>query len=388
MGNLGDAGGTATGGEPPLRPGDKSGGGSGSARAVVAGAAPRRLPLRRRKAVGGGASAPEPTSVPQARVAGASTAWDAGENPHPASGSAGGSTGALAPAAPAPAKVPRPAGRPIVETAVGLAGRLAQAASDAKYRSDLMRDLLTGRGTDLTGWTALPGGPLLVVVAEADPAAAGGDARAVRAGQEALALAWSTALAARAPEAAVAAYPREVVALLGAPDDGQSARLVAELAAVVHAECAGVIRSFTTGISRPAHSLDALPTAYEQARRAVAAGRRIHGPGAVADFDRLGVFRLLSLIPDPSELDRFAREALRSLAHPRDPEAADLRNTLQALLDTNLNVAETARRLYVHYNTLRYRITKLERLLGPFTQDPHLRLNLMIALQIVRMQGG
>ncbi|OPC79990.1 hypothetical protein B4N89_02620 [Embleya scabrispora] len=381
MGNLGDAGGTATGGEPQFRPGDKSG---GAGRATVAGAAPRRLPPRRRKVVGGGASAPEPDPFPRARVAGASTAWEAGNDPrsHPT---------VPAPAAPpdagGPGQTVRPGGRPLVDTAIGLAGRLAQAAADAKYRSDLMRDLLTGRGTDLTGWAALPTGPLLVVVAEADPPAAGRDPRAIRAGQEALARAWSGAVGARAPEAAVAAYPREVVTLLGAPADGQAARLVTELAAVVHADCGAAVRSFTTGVSRPAESLDALPVAYEQARRAVAAGRRIHGPGAVADFDQLGVFRLLSLIPDPGELDRFAREALRTLAHPRDPEAADLRNTLQALLDTNLNVAETARRLYVHYNTLRYRITKLERLLGPFTQDPHLRLNLMIALQIVRIQG-
>ncbi|MYW06008.1 helix-turn-helix domain-containing protein, partial [Streptomyces sp. SID3343] len=188
-------------------------------------------------------------------------------------------------------------------------------------------------------------------------------------------------------EAAVGAYPREVVTLLGVPADGHATRLVGELAARAHADCGGTIRSFTTGISSPADTLDAIPAAYEQARRAVVAGRRVHGPGAVADFDRLGVFRLLGLIPDPDEVDRFARETLRTLAHFDDLEAADLRNTLQVLLDTNLNVAETARRLYVHYNTLRYRITKLERLLGPFTRDPHLRLNLMIALQIVRMRG-
>jgi len=364
MGNLGNAGGT-TGGEPPFRPADITAGGVG--RAAVAGTAPRRLPPRRRKAVGGGASAPEPGHVPAARVAGASTAWDAGNEPRPAPASA--------------------VGWPLANAALGLAGRLAEAAADAKYRSDLLRDLLTGRGTDLTGWSPIPACPLLVVVVEADPPAASADARAVRAGQEALARAWSKAVGARAPGSAVGTYPREVVALLGAPADGQSARLVGELAAGAHADCGGSVRSFTTGVSRPVDGLDALPAAYDQARRAVAAGRRIHGPGAVADFDQLGVFRLLSLIPDPGELDRFAREALRTLAHPRDPEAADLRNTLQVLLDTNLNVAETARRLYVHYNTLRYRITKLERLLGRFTHDPHLRLNLMIALQIVRMQG-
>jgi purine catabolism regulator len=91
-------------------------------------------------------------------------------------------------------------------------------------------------------------------------------------------------------------------------------------------------------------------------------------------------------VTDVNELQAFVTETLKSLAEPT-PTAADLRATLDVLLETNLNVAETARRLHFHYNSLRYRIAKLERIVGPFTEDAHLRLSLTLALRVLEMHG-
>jgi purine catabolism regulator len=271
---------------------------------------------------------------------------------------------------------------------------LAVRAVEAKYSGDFLHDLVSGRPGSAEhavphaaslGWDV--DRPLVVLVAELDPCppAERPAAEVLRPAQERFAAAWTSVVHARDPRAAVAGFAAEVVALL--PGSGDVERAVDELVAAVSGDGGGGRRSFSCGVSRVVTDPGGLPAAYEQARKAVHVGRSLHGTGAVAHFDRLGVFRLLSLIPDSGELRDFMTETLGALADDRDPDAADLRRTLEVLLETNLNVAETARTLHFHYNTLRYRIGKLERLLGPFTRDPTLRLNLALALQVLRMRG-
>jgi purine catabolism regulator len=137
-------------------------------------------------------------------------------------------------------------------------------------------------------------------------------------------------------------------------------------------------------VSRVAAGLDDLPDCYGQARRAVEVGRRVSGDGSTTFFDQLGLHRLIALVPDPAELATFVRDVLGPLAE-RTPEAVDLRETLQVLLDTNFNVAEAARLQFFHYNTMRYRVGKLERLLGPLSSDPHLRLDVAVALRVLEI---
>lgn len=278
--------------------------------------------------------------------------------------------------------------------ALAITKQLAVAAVESKFRGDFLRDALTGGAgppaqviahcTQL-GWDV--NRPLAVLVAQLDepqlPVAS--PPMAGRTPQDRLTAAWQQVVRAHDAAAPVVGFSHEVVALIPATTQNV-AGVVAGLVAVVTGDRGGGRRSFSAGVSRVIDSVAGLPAAYDEARKAVLVGRRTHGPGTVAHFGSLGVHRLLSLVSDPAELRSFASEVLGPLAADGD-DAADLRRTLQALLDANCNVAEAARALHFHYNTLRYRIGKLEGMIGPFTSDPHLRLDVALALRVLQMKG-
>lgn len=285
--------------------------------------------------------------------------------------------------------------------ALAITKEQAVSAVEGKYRAEFLRDTLVGRvgaPAEAVAHAAALGWDLdrrmVVVVAETDE----DDSHTSRASEEVRSLqdrfvrAWVQAVRTREPKAPVAGFSQEVVALMPAPcggDGEQDAvmRSVGEVIKVVRGDGGGGRRSFSTGVSRPVESVAEIPRAYSEALRAVAVGRQMQGESAVMHFDALGIYRLLSLIPDSADLRAFVDEALGDLATDDQTSYADLRQTLQVLLDTNLNVAETARILFFHYNTLRYRIAKLEQMLGPFTTDPQLRLTLALALRIRQMRG-
>ncbi|GAA1916710.1 hypothetical protein GCM10009737_17700 [Nocardioides lentus] len=293
----------------------------------------------------------------------------------------------------------------------------AVTAVENKYQGDFLRDLLLRRTSDPAyvaehaegfGWDLRR--PHVVVSAqldrpEDDPPVSSARRRQW---QERFSAAWRQVGAELGEGIASVDFSSEVVTLLpvGEPSDpadpadpGDPAgpadpapgadpgllpgeALVRRAVTAVRGDRGGGRRPFSVGVSRVAATVDDLPEAYLQARRAVDVGRRVQGIGALAFFDRLGLHRLIALVPEQRELASFVADVLGPLA-ARTEEAADLRETLQVLIDTNFNVAEAARTQFFHYNTMRYRVSKLERLLGPVASDPHLRLDVAVALRVL-----
>ncbi len=195
------------------------------------------------------------------------------------------------------------------------------------------------------------------------------------------ALGWS--LRARGLHAPHAIISGSVVAIVGSGDSPEADPQTTAAEATAEAISRSVTGTWSAGISGHVDSPAELLRGWDQARTATRVTRAIKGVGAVGRFTDLGVFRLLSEV-DPSLLRDFASEALGELYEP-SAGRAELRRTLAVLLDTNLNVAKTARELHYHYNSVRYRVAQLETLLGPFLTDPTRRLELHVALLISDM---
>lgn len=288
--------------------------------------------------------------------------------------------------------------RAAMVAALAITRSQAVSAVESKYRAEFLRDALAGRAgrradalahARSLGWDI--DRPMVVVVAETDEddEQTARPAEEIRALQDRFTRAWVRTATTRDATTPVMGFSQEVVALF--PIDAAATREavmgeVTRIVTTVRGLGGGGRRTFCTGVSQPVTSIEMLPRAYEEALNAVTVGRQIHGSSAITHFDDLGTYRLLALIPDTAALRRFVRDTLKELADDT-AEAAEHRRTLGLLIDTNMNVAESARRLFIHYNTLRYRIGRLEQLLGPFVSDAELRITLAMALRIHGMRG-
>lgn len=104
-----------------------------------------------------------------------------------------------------------------------------------------------------------------------------------------------------------------------------------------------------------------LPAALENARSAYRIGTEFSVSDAVYGYHELGMGKVIDSL-DPA----ICQEYLDDMFHGFNFDEIDQEtlNTIKIFFDSGLSVAETARSLYVHRNTLVYRLDKLQKLTG------------------------
>jgi carbohydrate diacid regulator len=111
----------------------------------------------------------------------------------------------------------------------------------------------------------------------------------------------------------------------------------------------------------PVWQLVNLSQSYKEAQLAMEVGRIFYPDRRVISYDKLGIGRLIYQLPK-SLCEMFLRETFdRDVFAELDDEAMA---TIRQFFANDLNISETARKLYIHRNTLVYRIEKLQKVTG------------------------
>lgn len=135
------------------------------------------------------------------------------------------------------------------------------------------------------------------------------------------------------------------------------------------------------GISYPIETSLDIPEAYREAVDAISYGYDLHEKNFIRFYKAREFTELLSTIPK-KDLSALYSNTLKDLAFPQTKENQELLRTIKTYLDNQCEISKTSRQLFVHRNTVKYRIKKAEEMLNCTLNDPIDSLSIRVALVI------
>ena len=129
------------------------------------------------------------------------------------------------------------------------------------------------------------------------------------------------------------------------------------------------------------NELKEVSRSYKEARMALDVGKIFFGDKEVIAYSSLGIGRLIYQLPIP-----LCKMFIKEIFGGKSPDDFDEETlvTIDKFFENSLNVSETSRQLYIHRNTLVYRLDKLQKSTGLDLRVFEDAITFKIALMVVR----
>lgn len=195
--------------------------------------------------------------------------------------------------------------------------------------------------------------------------------------------AWETikSLFANRPKDFITATDEKSIILVRELEEGESYESSREVAKMIrdmlNSEAMSAVR---VAYAAEARELKELSRSYKEAKMALEVGKIFYSQKDVISYGSLGIGRLIYQLPVPL-CEMFMKEIFgEHLPEELDEEAMAIINRF---FENNLNVSETARQLYLHRNTLVYRLEKIQKSTGLDIRIFEDAMTFKIALMVV-----
>jgi len=143
----------------------------------------------------------------------------------------------------------------------------------------------------------------------------------------------------------------------------------------------------TIGLGGRFESLQVARQSYLQAIKVLRFAEFQVASTPIYAYEQLGIYKLLFEI-EPDKLFMYYQEVIEPLNHYDHKHQMDMVVSLFIYFEENCNAAKTAKRLFVHRNTLDYRLKKIEEITGKNLDNPYDRLTLQIGVIVGKQMAS
>jgi sugar diacid utilization regulator len=137
-----------------------------------------------------------------------------------------------------------------------------------------------------------------------------------------------------------------------------------------------------TGMGRVVSTLKDVQLSYRDAQKCIDYLQSTNKKDTILSYHQLGTHRLF-LKTERNELKEYVEDTLGSIISYDKKNDTELIQTLKVYLDTNQNMAQSAKKLYVHTNTIKYRLKTIQQILNIDSLDGRKAFDLQLGLYIL-----
>ncbi|MPM06868.1 hypothetical protein SDC9_53171 [bioreactor metagenome] len=146
-------------------------------------------------------------------------------------------------------------------------------------------------------------------------------------------------------------------------------------------EAAMAPNKFRIGIGRNYKEPAQFNKSFFEACNALSVSQLNRSRDPVSHFTDLGIFRILFDYKNREELFQLYRETVGTIIEYDQKNETEYLNTIRTYLNQKCSVNNTAKKLFVHYNTINYRINKIKSLFGIDLDNEEDRMNLYVGIK-------
>ncbi|OCA88129.1 transcriptional regulator [Bacillus sp. FJAT-27225] len=143
--------------------------------------------------------------------------------------------------------------------------------------------------------------------------------------------------------------------------------------------------AFQIGIGRQYRRIDSLHKSFSEATESIRLMQRLNHQNGVAHFEDHSVYHFLDSNIKDLQLEDFFMKRLGKLYEQDKTQGTDYISTLENYFANNINISETAKAMFLHRNTVIYRIDKIKEILNTDLKNSEELLQIQLALKIYRL---